>query len=126
MKRYDLVEKMTYGDDGTTSRGFPTIFGEYFKRLSRSSAQWFYMIFARPTLQLLSLFALMQWHAALILSWSTTSSIMTSRPETYVHRVGRAARQEGQGKFTFLKPSQMQAYNKLIDDVKINEKRSMI
>ena len=99
MKRYDLVEKTTDGGDGTTLSGIPTIFGEYSGRLSRSKRSMVLHDFREANSPIAVLFALMQWRAALILSWSTMSSIMTSLSglrHTYTVS-GVLQEQEGQG-----------------------------
>ena len=125
MKRYDLVEKTTDGDDGTTLDGFPTIFGEYSGRLSRSKRSMVLHDFreANSPIAVLICSDAMARGLDIELVDNVVNYDLPVRPETYVHRVGRAARAGRSGRsFTFLKPSQMQAYNKLIDDIKLNER----
>ena len=125
MKRNDLVEKTVDADAGTNLDGLPTIFGEYSGRLSRSKRSMVLRDFreANSPIAVLICSDAMARGLDIELVDNVVNYDLPVRPETYVHRVGRAARAGRSGRsFSFLKPSQMQAYNNLIDDIKINER----
>ena len=108
-----------------TIKSTATVFAEYSSRLSRSKRSLVLQQFreAKSSINVLICSDAMARGLDIELVDNVINYDLPMRPETYIHRVGRAARAGRSGNsYTFLKPSQMQAYKKLIEDIKLNEK----
>jgi ATP-dependent RNA helicase DDX51/DBP6 len=102
-----------------------SVFAEYSSRLTRSKRSIVLQQFreAKSSINVLICSDAMARGLDIDLVDNVINYDLPMRPETYIHRVGRAARAGRSGSsYTFLKPTQMQAYKKLIEEIKLSNK----
>eukprot|EP00943_MAST-04B_sp_MAST-4B-sp1_P006318 g6318.t1 len=125
-EKFDPIKRPPTYTKNTSKNGIgASVFAEYSSRLTRSKRSIVLQQFreAKSSINVLICSDAMARGLDIDLVDNVVNYDMPMRPETYIHRVGRAARAGRSGSsYTFLKPTQIQAYKKLIEEIKLSNK----